>query len=187
MNSKKGMGAKRVIILGGLAGSGKSTASKLLARRFKLRRISAGDIFRAIAKERKMNLIDLGRYAEKHPRFDRVIDDRLLAEAKKGSVILDGRAGAYLSVKRRIPALKIFLAVDPKISARRVAKRDGVMVAAALKQSRLREREIARRLKALYGLDTSDTSYYDVVIQTDDYAPREVADLISHLVSYGRH
>jgi cytidylate kinase len=176
---------KRVIILGGLAGSGKSSTATALARRFKLRHVSAGDIFRAIAKERRTDLISLGRYAEKHPEFDKVLDDRLLAEARKGGVILDGRAGAYLSKKRRIPALKIFLSVDPMVSAKRVSKRDGITFKAALAHSRLREREIARRLKRLYGLDTSDTSYYDAVIQTDGYTVKEVVELITALVKYG--
>ena len=176
---------KTVIFIGGLAGSGKSSTAKMLARRFGLRHVSAGDIFRAIAKERGENLIALGRYAEKHPEFDKVLDDRLLAEARKGRVILDGRAGAYLSKKRRIKALKVFLSVDPLVSAKRVAKRDGTTIKAALAQSRLREREVARRLKRLYGLDTSDTSYYDAVIQTDGYTVKEVVDLITELVKYG--
>lgn len=176
-----------VIILGGLAGSGKSTASAALARMFKLRRVSAGDIFRKIAKERNMDLIALGRYAEKHPTFDKVLDKRLLAEAKKGRVILDGRAAAFLSKKAGIKALRVFLSVDPKVSAKRVAVRDGVSVAKALKSSRLREQEIARRLKALYGLDTSDTTAYDAVIETDGYSPKEVVKLIAQLVMYGRN
>lgn len=176
-----------VIVLGGLAGSGKSSASALLSKRFKLRRVSAGDIFRKIAKERQMDLIQLGRYAEAHPTFDKMLDKRMMAEARKGRVILDGRASAFLSKKAGIPALRVFLSVDPKVSARRVAKRDGITVAKALKASRLRELEIARRLKTLYGLDTSDTSAYDAVIETDGYSPEEVVELIAQLVTYGRN
>lgn len=185
-STKKTAEKRLVIILCGLAGSGKSTTAKMLSRKLRIPRISAGDIFRAIARERKMNLIDLGRYAEAHPQFDKDLDIRLLAEAKKRSVILDGRAAGFLSRKYRIPALKVWLGVDPKVSAARVAKREGIPPAEALRQSRKREREIARRLKALYGLDTSDTSYYDVVIQTDDYAPEEVVDIIYHLARYDR-
>jgi cytidylate kinase len=174
------------VILGGLAGSGKSTVSAALSKIYGLRRVSAGDIFRAIAKERKTDLIAFGRYAEKHPQIDKEIDKRLLEEAKKGDVILDGRAVAYLSKKARIPALRIFLGVGEKQSAKRVAKRDGITPKKALAYSRLREREIARRLKSLYGLDTSDTSNYDVCIQTDGYTPKEVIGLIAQLVKYGR-
>ena len=178
---------KPVIILGGLAGSGKSTTSALLAKRLKLRRVSAGDIFRALAKERKTDLIALGRYAERHPEFDRVIDGRILKEARKGGVILDGRASASLTQKARIPALRIFLAVDPAVSARRVSKRDGLTVAEARRKISLREREIKRRLTALYGLDTYGLSHYDVVIQTDGYSPEEVVQIIVKLVEYDRH
>ncbi|WKZ28894.1 MAG: nucleoside monophosphate kinase [Patescibacteria group bacterium] len=176
---------KLVVIICGLAGSGKSTAATRISKRFKLKHVSAGDQFRAVAKERKMSLIELGRYAEKHPEFDKELDRRMMIAAKKGGVVLDGRASAYLSKKLRIPAIKIFLTVDPKISAKRVAKRDGISAATALKTSRQREREVARRLKALYGLDTSSTAYYDAVIQTDRYRPEEVAELIASLVTYG--
>jgi len=176
-----------VVIICGLAGSGKSTAAGLVAERFGLKHVSAGDQFRAMAKERGLDLIELGRYAAKHPEFDKELDMALLANAKKGGVVLDGRAAAYLAGKLRIPAVKVFLAVDPKVSAKRVAKRDGLSPAKALAASRLRERQIARRLKALYGLDTSSTAYYDAVIQTDRYTPAEVVDLISSLVKYDRH
>lgn len=176
-------GRKRpTVIICGLAGSGKSTTAKALARRFRLAHVSAGDLFRAVAKERKLSLIALGRYAERHPAFDRELDDRMMARARKGGVIIDGRAAAYLSRKRRIPALRVFLAVDLATSARRVAKRDGLTVKAAAAAIRLREREVARRLKRLYGLDTGDTSYYDAVIQTDGYRPAEVVELISRLI-----
>jgi len=178
---------KPVIIICGLAGSGKSTAATMIAKRFRLAHVSAGDQFRAVAKERKMSLIDLGRYAEKHPAFDKELDRRVMARARKGGVVLDGRASAYLAKKMRIPALKVFLTVDPRVSAKRVAKRDGISVAKALKMSAQREREIARRLKTLYGLDTSSTAYYDAVIQTDRYTPKDVADLIASLVIYERH
>lgn len=176
---------KLVVIICGLAGSGKSTASAAIAKRFKLKHLSAGDQFRAVAKERGLSLIELGRYAAKHPEFDKELDQRMMAAAKKGNVVLDGRAAAFLSQKLRLRATKIFLTVDPKISAQRVAKRDGISAASALKTSRQREREVARRLKALYGLDTSSAAYYDAVIQTDRYAPKEVADLIASLVTYG--
>jgi len=159
----------------------------MIAKRFKLKHVSAGDQFRAVAKERGMDLIDLGRYAAKHPEFDKELDRRVMAQAKKGGVVLDGRASAYLAKKLRIPALKVFLTVDPKVSAKRVAKRDGISVAKALSGSRQREREIAKRLKTLYGLDTSSTAYYDAVIQTDRYSPEEVLELIASLVNYERH
>jgi cytidylate kinase len=169
----------------GLAGSGKSTAAKALSARLKLPHVSAGDLVRKIAKQQGIDLITLGRYAEKHPEFDRKLDYDLLDRAREGGVIIDGRATAYLARKFKVPALKVFLAVDPKVSAKRVAGRDGLSPAAALRKSALREREIARRLKKLHGLDTSDDSYYDVVIHTDDYAPGEVVDLITHLSRYG--
>ena len=176
---------KPLVIICGLAGSGKSTAATTIAKRFKLKHLSAGDHVRSLAKKLKMNLIEWGRYAEKHPNIDKEIDYSIMQRAKKGGFVLDGRTFAYLAKKMKIPAVKVFLNVDPNVSAVRVAKRDGISVATALKASRQREREIARRLRALYGLDTSSTAYYDAVIQTDRYAPHEVAELIASLVIYG--
>lgn len=178
---------KPTIVLGGLAGSGKSTTAKLLSKRFALRRVSAGDMFRAMAKEKRMDLIEFGRLCEKKPSIDKALDLRMIDEAKRGGAVLDGRATAFLTRKRRIPALRIWLAVDPKVSAKRVAKRDKLTAKSALLKSAKREREVAKRLKLLWGVDTTDTSYYDAVIQTDDYSPKEVVDIITRLVRYGRH
>jgi len=178
---------KPTIVLGGLAGSGKSTTAKLLAKRFALRRVSAGDMFRAMAKEKRMDLIEFGRLCEKKTSIDKALDLRMIDEAKRGGAVLDGRATAFLTRKRKIPALRIWLAVDPEVSAKRVAKRDKLTAKAALLKSAKREREVAKRLKLLWGVDTTDTSYYDAVIQTDDYSPKEVVDIIAQLVRYGRH
>jgi cytidylate kinase len=180
-------GPKPTIVLGGLAGSGKSTTAELLAKRFSLKRVSAGDMFRAMAKEEGQDLIEFGRLCEKHPEIDRKLDERMISEARKGGVVLDGRATAFLTRKRRIPAVRVWLAVDPKVSAERVAKRDKLTPKSALLKSAKREREVAKRLKLLWGVDTKDTSYYDAVIQTDDYSPKEVVDIIAQLVRYGRN
>lgn len=186
MPSKRSTRSKPTIVLGGLAGSGKSTTARMLAKRFGLRRVSAGDMFRAMAKEEGLDLIAFGRRCGKHPEIDKALDERMVAEARKGGAVLDGRATAFLTRKRRIPALRIWLAVDPKVSARRVAGRDRLTVKEALRKSAKREREVAKRLKLLWGVDTADTSYYDAVIQTDDYTPKEVVDIIAQLVRYGR-
>lgn len=158
----------------------------MLAKRFGLRRVSAGDMFRAMAKEAGLDLIEFGRKCEKEPEIDRKLDERMVSEAGKGGVVLDGRATAFLTRKHKIPALRVWLAVEPEISAKRVSKRDKMSVKSALLKTEKREREIAKRLKTLWGLDTKDTSYYDAVIQTDDYSPEEVSDIIAQLVRYGR-
>lgn len=190
MNSKKSTrrSAKHpAIVIGGLAGSGKSTIANALAKIFGLRHVSAGDAFRALAKKRGMELLEFGRYSDQHLKINRDLDWWLVREAKKGNVIVDGRSTAYLTKKAGIPALRIFLATSPKVSAKRIAVRDGTTPKKALAYSRLREKEIAARLKKLYGLDTSDASNYDVTVQTDGFTPKEVVGLVAQLVRYARN
>jgi predicted cytidylate kinase len=150
----------------------------MLSKRFKIPHVSAGDIFREIAEERGVSLIELGRHAERNPEFDRELDERLMARAKRGGVVIDGRAPCFLAWKRKIRAFKIWLAARPGTMAERVGKREGKSAAEALAESRKREREVARRLKALWGLDTRDLSYYDLIVQTDGYTPKEAVALI---------
>ena len=174
----------RSIILCGPNGSGKTTVGKIIAARANLRAVSTGAFFRAEADQRFPELptvtercIKLGLLYEEHPELDKALDDKVLATAAEGAVI-DGRASAWLAHLRGIDAYKVWFDVNPLIGARRVSLRDGVPVTEAVEKNIVRERDIARRLGALYGLDLRDRSYFDLILRTDDLEPENVADII---------
>ena len=55
------------ITVSGLPGSGTTTTSRLLAEYYELELISSGEIFRKIAKEKRMSLAEFGAMARKRP------------------------------------------------------------------------------------------------------------------------
>ena len=50
-------------------------------------------------------------------------------------------------------------------------------------QTEMRDRNDSARYKRIYGIDNSDTSVADLVIDTDDRTPEEIVELISEKLS----
>ena len=63
-----------VITISGPHGAGKSTIAKALAKHFGFRYLSAGEVFRKMAREYGMNIIEFTEYVSKHPEIDFEID-----------------------------------------------------------------------------------------------------------------
>ena len=72
-----------IITVSGPHGSGKTTIAKALAQALGLRYISAGELFRKLAKERNMNIVEFTKYAANNPEIDYLIDNSIIEEAKK--------------------------------------------------------------------------------------------------------
>ena len=67
---------RKTITIGGLHGTGKSSLADRLAKHFQMRRVSAGVIFRGLAKERGMSLEKFSKFAEGNEEIDRELDAR---------------------------------------------------------------------------------------------------------------
>ena len=51
-----------IITIGGLAGSGTTTVSKILSEKMRVPYLSAGEIFRQMAVERDMGILEFSKY-----------------------------------------------------------------------------------------------------------------------------
>lgn len=173
-----------VIAVSGLPGSGKSTLAKNLAERLGLRYVSSGMLFRSLAKERGMTLEEFTKYAEKDHSIDKLIDSRALEEAKKGCVVIDGHIAAWII--KDIAHLKIFLDAPQEVRAERIARRDGVDLAKALSEVKLRDESEAKRFKEIYGINVKDLSIFDLVINTTNLDAEACLDIalvaVKHIV-----
>lgn len=155
---------KLAIAISGLHGTGKTTYAKYLANEYKLRHISAGELFRQIAKERNLSLTELGLAAEQNREIDQLLDERIKKELITGNVVVDGLLAGWMAAGTS--SLKIYLSTFNEVRISRIASRDGLSQSEAKKVTVCRELIEKRRFKKLYNIDIDKLSIYDLVLNT---------------------
>ncbi len=182
MNSKRGI----VIAVSGPPASGKTTHAKYLAKRFNLKYVSAGALFREMAREIGISLEEFHRIAEKDYKYDIMVDKRSIEEAKKGNVVLDGHLTAWITGEHS--DLKIYLTAPLEERARRLAEREGKKFQEALEELRIREESNRRRYLEIYGIDVSDLSIFDLIINTSKLPVESIRRILEVFVEeYLKH
>lgn len=167
------------ITISGPPGSGKTTVCSLLSKLSGVECVVSGAIFRDMATELGLTLEEFGKMAERDDRYDRLLDEKILQIAgEKEDVILEGRLAAFMLSRSGIPALKVYLDADREERARRASERDAVERERASRETEERERCEASRYRAYYGIDLTDRSVYDLVIDTTCLTPEEVVAMI---------
>jgi len=167
---------RAVITVGGPPGSGKSTAGRLVAEALRLEFRSAGDLFRAEARRRGMDLAAFGHYALEHPEVDRELDRSMQALAVPGR-LLDGRIQGPLCRRAGVPVYDVLITAREEVRVRRVADRDGQPVDLARKLVREREASERDRYHRFYGIDL-DRERASLVVDSSDRPPAEVAGAV---------
>ncbi len=161
-----------IITVSGPPGSGKTTVSKILCKKLNYDLVSGGDIFRKMAKENNMSLEEFSKYAEKDPEFDKKLDSLLLEILKtRDNVVVDSRLAGWLAYLNDIKAFKVFLNADENTRLERIGKRENII----MDMLRMREESEILRYKKYYNIDFRDLSIYDLVINTEDKKPEEIA------------
>ena len=165
-----------VITIGGPHGTGKSTYARALARALNLRYVCAGELFRELAKERKMSLEEFSALAARDPAIDKIIDERTRAEAQKGGAVIDAQLGAWMV--KDLANLKLLLTAPDNIRFKRIANRDRTTLEVARKETLTREEIQRLRYNKYYGINTDDLSIYDLKIDTSLYSIEKTRQLI---------
>lgn len=176
-----------ILVVGGPPGSGKTTVAERWAATRLYALVSAGLRFRAMARERGMTLEAFGRAAEEDPSIDRALDAAVLAEVREkaaggANVVVDGRIQAHLMSRERIPCIKVLIDAPLDVRAQRVARREKSTVAVAKRGILVREASERVRYKAIYGIDLTDTSVFDLVIDSRDKTPDAIVSRIASQV-----
>ena len=166
------------ITISGTPGSGKSTIAKLLKENVSLDYVYSGKIFRELAEEYKMSLAEFGTYCETHEEVDRKLDEKQIYLLKKGNVLLEGRLAGWLAVLNDISAFKIWIDAKPTIRAERIVNREGGNVKDQLFSLIEREKSEQVRYKKYYNIDLTDTSIYDLLIDSSEKKPEQILSII---------
>ncbi|MHA1680624.1 MAG: (d)CMP kinase [Promethearchaeota archaeon] len=154
-----------LITIAGLHGTGKTTIASLLATHFNLKHISTGMLFRQLARERGMDIVQFSEYAAKHKEVDIQLDEKIKAIGLKGDVILDGQLCWYFLNEEA--DWKILLLCDVNTRIKRIVKRkreitgSEITFDSVLKETLTREDIEQRRYNKIYGIDLSKSEWVE--------------------------
>ncbi len=168
----------RTLTIGGLPGTGTTTACKTLSQRSGLTHVYAGAIFRTLADQHGMTLAEFGAYTEAHPEIDRGLDAQQVELLKGPPIILEGRLSGFLAGRGQVPAVKVWFTCDPYTRAQRLVQREGGDVEARLAEMRRREESERKRYLEFYGYDVRDLSLYDLVLDTTRLTREQVVEAV---------
>lgn len=167
------------ITISGPPGSGKTTACTRLSEALGCRAVVFGKMFRDLAAEKGISLVELGDLAEKDPSIDSEIDNRIVEIARDNpDIILESRLSAYMLVRNGLSGLKVYLKASPEVRMARIGVREDMDLKAAMDETVQRQESEARRYMMYYGIDINDLSVYDLVIDTDTLTPDQVLERI---------
>ncbi len=153
-----------IITVSGPHGTGKSTYAARLAESLHLRHVSAGALFRRIAKEKKISLEKLGESALEDASIDKLVDERTVSQAERGNVVVDGQLAGW--ILRDKADLRIYLTAPEEVRLERIAKRDKVTLQESRVQTEQRESVQRERYHRHYGFQVEDRSIYHLILDT---------------------
>lgn len=171
------------ISLTGRLGSGKSTICGIMKEKYGYEIYSTGKIQREIADGMGIDTLELNRRMTEDSSLDHIIDDAVRDISVKrinDRLIFDSRMAWHFAVS----TFKVYSYVEPYTAAKRVAADElrGREQYSSLEDAKDKLEERAtlecERFKKIYGVDYSDYSNYDLVIDTTFITAEEAAEII---------
>ncbi|MBI9094291.1 MAG: AAA family ATPase [Sphaerochaeta sp.] len=162
------------IAISGKSGCGNTTVSKMVADALGF--VMINFTFRTLAAEQGMDFWEFCKIAEQSDAPDREVDRR---QVEMGLSVENCVLGSRLAIWMLKEAdLKVYLTATAEERANRVLKREGGTFRERLEQTDQRDSNDSARYERLYGINNSDTSIADLVIDTTDLEPKQVASQI---------
>ena len=167
------------ITIFGLAGTGTTSAGKLLAEKLGYKFVSSGNMFREMAKENGIALNEFEEMTNNDPKFDSELDKKIKEFGEKDdNFVVESRLAWYF-----IPdSIKVKLICDFDERIRRVAARDKIPFEEAREHNKFRDKKIAERYAKYYGIMDFNDDKFDLVIDTTNTPIPEVVSKIEHQV-----
>ena len=181
------------ISITGKLGSGKSTICDILKSSYGYKIYSTGSIQRKFALERSVSTLEMNQLMVEDISFDFLIDDavtKISSETKNETIIFDSRMAWKFAEK----SFKVFVTVDPFVAAGRVMKdqrgKEEIYSDIEDAMTKLNKRSSLEneRFRNIYNVDSFDYLNYNIVIDSTNATPQELANIIySHYLSYDEH
>lgn len=176
------MKKKNIISLAGDLAAGKGTVSEILIKDLKYGIYRNGEYVRKLAKDMGLDITSFNAFLSEHPEIDLQIEKSASEYAKDhDNFIIDARLGWYAVPE----SFKVYLRVDIDVAAQRAfndLKRKGTENFTTIEEQKA---DMQKRLNMenerywkLYHVHKDDMSNYDLVIDTSNITPEEVAEKI---------
>ena len=165
-----------IITIGGLAGTGTTTTAEGLSEKLNIPYISAGFVFREMAAEKGMSVLEFSEFAEGNDDIDKEIDKRQAEKAKSAeNLIVEGRLSAYFVENAD---LRVWLVTPFDVRSKRISDREDKSVDVAKSEIITREKSEALRYKEIHNIDISNMEIYDLIVNTDSFDPESISEII---------
>lgn len=172
-NSQYQLSTHLQIAISGLSGCGNTTVSKKLAYRLNMPLVNY--TFKDIAQELNIPFKEVVEKAKTDFSYDHMVDSRQILLASSQSCILASRLAIWLL---KNASLKIYLQASAEERARRIQKREGGDLNEVTAFTKMRDENDSQRYKKLYGIDNTDVSIADVIVDTTNLNPDQIVDSI---------
>jgi cytidylate kinase len=173
MSSNKKINEAKIAI-SGKSGCGNTTVSRLIADKLGLRLINF--TFRSLAKEKGLSMEEVLAFAATDDSWDREVDTRQVDMAREGGgCVLGSRLAIWMLPEAD---LKIFLTASPEIRAKRIQGREGASLTDVAEFTHSRDRQDHERYLRIYNINNDEYPFVDLVVDTDDTDPADIATLI---------
>lgn len=173
---------KNIITITGDLASGKSTVTKILADELNYSIYKNGEYFRKLAIENGMSVTEFNEYVKKHPEIDKQIElSATLYAEQNDNLIIDARLGWY-----SVPdSFKVYLKVELDVAAERAfndqerKETENFTTIEEYKKDLVKRYSLENdRYYHVYGVIRTDESNYDLIIDTTNRTPEDVAQEI---------
>lgn len=173
---------KHIITLTGDLASGKGEVSKILMDKLGFTIYRNGEYFRKLAKEHNMSVTEFNIYVKNHQEIDKDIEKSCALYAKDhDNLIIDARLGWFVVPE----SFKVYLTVDIDIAAKRAFNDPNRKETEMFDTIEEQKTDLIRRFNLenvryyqIYNVHKEDHDNYDLIVDTSNNTPEEVANII---------
>jgi len=177
MNSKfpgsKIQAPATIIAISGFAGSGKNTVSRIAAQSLGWRVVEP--TFKTLAEREGIPLMEFQARAHSDFDIDKKFDEALQEAAKEGGCVIATWLGPWMAPGR---AFRVWLEAPLETRAKRLCGREGKTEEQALEHIKKRDADNVERYKKVYGIDITNHSGFDMILDASKKTPEQLADEI---------
>ncbi|MDO8537709.1 MAG: cytidylate kinase family protein, partial [archaeon] len=177
--------SKRVVIVSGFSGTGKSTIVEAISKAFKMKKVfTSGVLKNLLLKENNafskfaknqgfwesVEGKKLMKQRAKDTSADKKLDKELFKIIAKGNVVMDSWTMGYMSKK----GFKIWLYAPVEVTAKRMSLRNKTSYKSVLKYVKAKNKKTTKIYEKLYGFTLGENlNKFDLVINTANFSEKE--------------